>query len=105
MNTTIRDKQDVMSLLRLHADQIRGLGVKRLGLFGSFARGHADADSDVDLLVEFEEGQKTYDNFIGLSFLLEDLLDRPVELVTRESLSPYIGPHILAEVEYVAFAA
>ena len=105
MNTTIRDKQDVMSLLRLHADQIRGLGVKRLGLFGSFARGHADADSDVDLVVEFEEGQKTYDNFIGLSFLLEDLLDRPVELVTRESLSPYIGPHILAEVEYVAFAA
>ena len=53
MNTSIRKKQDVLSILRLHADQIRGLGVKRLGLFGSFARGHADADSDVDLSVEF----------------------------------------------------
>jgi len=105
MSTDILGKQDVLSSLHAHADQIRGLGVKRLGLFGSFVRGRARADSDVDLLVEFEEGRKTYDNFIGLSFLLEEMLGRPVELVTRESLSPYIGPHILSEVEYVAFAA
>ena len=51
MNTGVQEKQDVLSILRLHADQIRVLGVKRLGLFGSFARGHANIDSDVDLLI------------------------------------------------------
>jgi hypothetical protein len=51
----------------------------------------------------FESGQKTFDHFMALSFLLEDLLQRRVELVTPEGLSPYIGPYILQEVEYVAF--
>ena len=44
---------------------------------------------------------KTFDNFIQLSFLLEDLFKRRVELVTAESLSPHIGPFIMSEVEYV----
>jgi predicted nucleotidyltransferase len=56
-------------------------------------------------LVEFEEGRKTFDNFMQLSFLLEEVLQRHVELVTLESLSPYIGPHILREVEYAPLAA
>lgn len=47
----------------------------------------------------------TFDNFMEVSFLLEDLLGRKVELVTPESLSPYIGPHILREVESVDIAA
>jgi predicted nucleotidyltransferase len=79
--------------------------VLKLGLFGSFVRDEPSEVSDIDLLVEFREGRKTFDNFMRLSFLLEDLLQRRVQLVTPESLSPYIGPHILAEVEYVAFAA
>ena len=80
---------------------IRSFGVRRLGLFGSFARQGQGPGSDVDLLVEFEPGAKSFDNFMSLSFLLEDALQRPVELVTRESLSPFIGPRILAEVEDV----
>ena len=75
------------------------LGVRKLGIFGSFVRGEARADSDVDMLVEFEPAKKTFDNFMALSFLLEDLLQRRVELVTSESLSPYLRPHILDEVE------
>lgn len=55
-------------------------------------------------LVEFEPAHKTFDNFIQLSFLLEDLLKRPVELVTSESLGPYLGPYIISEVEDVPFA-
>jgi predicted nucleotidyltransferase len=81
------------------------VGVKRLGLFGSFVRGDQATRSDVDLLVEFEEGRKTFDNFMQLSFVLEEVLQRRVELVTLESLSPYIGPHILREVEYAPLAA
>lgn len=79
--------------------------MKRLGLFGSFKRDTPTVDSDIDFLVEFEVGQKTFDNFIQLAFLLEDLLQRRVELVTQESLSPYIGPRILAEIEYASLVA
>jgi len=79
--------------------------VKRLGVFGSFVRGQQRPDSDVDLLVEFDPALKTFDNFMALSLLLEDLLQRRVELVTTESLSPHLRPHILDEVEDVALAA
>ncbi len=75
--------------------------MRKLGLFGSFIRDRQGADSDVDLLVEFEPGHKTFDAFIQLAFFLETLFERPVELVTPESLSPYIGPRILGEVENV----
>jgi uncharacterized protein len=47
-------------------------------------------------------GEKTFDNFINLAFFLEDILGRKVDLITKESLSPYIGPRILQEVEYVS---
>jgi predicted nucleotidyltransferase len=56
----------------------------------------------VDLLVDFIPEQKTFDNFMELSFFLEELLGRKVELVTPQSLSKFIAPHILNEVENVS---
>ena len=94
-------KSDVVGRLRQNQADIKALGVKRLDLFGSFVHDEQDGESDVDLLVEFEADRKTFDNFMELSFLLEDMLRRSVELATTESLSPYIGPRILEEVEYV----
>src|SRR5579864_1279712 len=85
--------------------EIRALGVQRLALFGSVARGEARSESDVDLLVEFVPGAKTYDRFLALSELLEARLGRTVELVTVEALSPFLGPHILAEAQNVLRAA
>lgn len=85
--------------------EIRALGVQRLALFGSVARGEARTDSDVDLLVQFLPGAKTYDRFLALSELLEARLARTVELVTTESLSPFLGPRILAEAQNVIRAA
>lgn len=105
MANRVETKEEIVRAIRESQLPIRALGVKRVGLFGSFARGEQRADSDVDLLVEFEQGQRTFDHFIQLSFLLEELLGRRVELVTPESLSPHIGPHILREVEYVSLAA
>ena len=101
----VESRENILSILQKNQEQLRALGVRRLGLFGSFARGEQDEDSDVDVLVDFVPGRKGFDNFIRLVFLLEELFQRPVELVTPESLSPYIGPHILREVEYVAFTA
>lgn len=96
------DKETVQRLLREHQGEIRDLGVRRYGLFGSLVRGQTTEHSDIDILVEFEPDQKTFDNFIDLAFFLEDLLGRKVDLVTAESLSPHISPHILREVEYAS---
>jgi predicted nucleotidyltransferase len=101
MDLPVATKDDVVERLRSQRVAICAAGVRRLGLFGSFLRGEPDADSDVDLLVELDPAAKTFDNYWQLSELLELELQRPVDLLTTESLSPYIGPRILAEVEYV----
>ena len=98
-------KQQTIAVLAGSEPEIRALGVARLALFGSVLRNEARPDSDVDLLVQFVPGAKTYDHFLALSELLEQLLGRPVELVTTEALSPYIGPRILAEAQDVLRAA
>ena len=97
----VQTKQNLIERLQYHRDDLHRLGVRRLGLFGFFCRDAHRPESDVDLLVEFAPGEKSFDHFMALSFFLEDALGRSVELVTRESLSPYLGPHILHEVEYV----
>jgi predicted nucleotidyltransferase len=101
----VETKDDILNAIREKVGQFHTLGVKRLGLFGSFVRGEPSTKSDVDILVEFEKGQKTFDHFMQLSFMLEEIFQRRVEIVTPESLSPHIGPHILREVEYVPIAA
>ena len=98
----MKKKNAVIEILRANEASIRSYGVRRLGIFGSVARGEHHAGSDVDLLVEFQKETKTFDNFIQLVFFLEELLGRKVELITTDSLSPYIGPRILEEVEYVS---
>jgi len=103
--TGVITKEELLAVIAEHRQQLRQLGVKRVGVFGSFARGQPTAQSDVDILVEFAPGKKTFDNFMRLAFYLEELLGRHVDLVTIESLSPYIGPHILAEVEYAPLGA
>ena len=99
----VQTKPQVLALFQEYQQELHRFGVKRCSIFGSFARDTAiHAQSDVDILVAFEPDQKTFDNFIHLSFFLEDLFGRAVDLITVESLSPYIGPHILDEVEYVS---
>ncbi len=99
----VQTKAQVFALLQQHQQDLQRLGVDRCGVFGSFARGTAiREESDVDILVAFDTDKKTFSNFMGLAFFLEDLFGRDVDLVTVESLSPHIGPYILEEVEYVS---
>lgn len=91
--------------LEARTPEIRQLGVRRLALFGSVLRNAARPDSDVDLLVEFAPGQKGLQRYLALAELLEATLGHPVELLTTESLSPFIGPRILAEAVDVVRAA
>ena len=94
-------EKDIVSSIRESRSALRSLGVKSIGLFGSFVRDHGSPRSDVDMLVEFDSVKRTYDNFIDTCFFLEELLKRKVELVTTDSLSPHIKPYVLEEVEYV----
>ena len=101
----IRAKDNLLELIRANRRTIKSFGVRKVGLFGSFARNEQQPESDVDLLVEFEKGKKNFDNFIHLNFFLEGLLKRRVEVVTTQALSPHIGPHLLKEVIYVSLAS
>lgn len=98
-------REEAIKRLAAAESEIRGLGVERLALFGSVVRGEARPDSDVDILVRFAPGAKTFDRFLALSYLLEERLERHVEVVTTEALSPFLGPRILAEAEDVVRAA
>ena len=71
-------------------------GVRRLRLFGSWARGSARPDSDVDVLVEFETPASAR-RFFGLQFFLEDLLGSPVDLVSDKALRPELRSAVEAD--------
>ena len=98
----LNSKQDLLIALTNNREIIKSYGVNSLGFFGSFSKGSFNEASDVDLLVNFSPEKKSFDNFMDLSFFLEDLLGRKVELITPQSLSKFIGPHILKEVQHVS---
>ena len=92
---------DILGVIRKNEAQIKErFKVKKIGIFGSSVRGEAKKDSDIDVLVEFEEGKKTFDNFMDLTFFLEEVFGRKVDLVTREALRPELKTSILKEVAY-----
>ena len=105
MQTAVQTKQQLIEKILAHQQQIRAYGVERLGIFGSFVRDEAKESSDVDFFIDFDIEHKTLKNFVGLAYYLQDITGRKAEIVTPQSLSKYIGPYILKEVEYVSFAA
>jgi len=87
-------KERTIELLRENKPMLTTLfGVRRLALFGSFARGSSRADSDVDVLVEFD-GPATSKRYFGVLFYLEDLLGCSVDLVTDKALRKELKPFI-----------
>jgi predicted nucleotidyltransferase len=71
------DAEIILSRLEINMNQIKSYGVEKIGLFGSFALNEQSKKSDIDLLVVFMPGKKTFDNYMGLKFFLEDLLEKP----------------------------
>ena len=70
----------ILKALREHDETLKKYSVKRIGLFGSYARGKQKRGSDIDFLVEFEK--PTYDNFYDLIVYLERLFRRKVQILT-----------------------
>ena len=85
----LRNKNDIRKIGKEH-------GARNVRLFGSFAKGAASESSDVDILVELKEGRTLLD-LVAIKQDLEDLLGRPVHVVTASSLGPYFRDDILKE--------
>lgn len=99
MNDIYKDKAAVLSILKEKQSEIAGrFSVRRIGVFGSFARGTAGPKSDVDILVELNK--PTFDNYMDLKFYLEEVLNHPVDLVIHEAVKPRLKPIIEQEVVY-----
>lgn len=88
-------REDILTVLQKHRDEIRGYGVRRLGLFGSTARGEATETSDLDFVVDFEK--KSFDAYMDLKAFLEKLFGCRVDLVIADAIKPRLRGIILEE--------
>jgi predicted nucleotidyltransferase len=91
----VRNREEILKILEKNQNVIRGYGVRRLGLFGSCARGECNEVSDLDFVVEFEK--KSFDAYMDLKLLLEKLFDCQVDLVISDSIKPRLRSLILGE--------
>jgi predicted nucleotidyltransferase len=90
--------QEILEVLTRHRDELRSLGVQTIGLFGSYSRGDAGPDSDIDILVTFDK--PSFRNYATLNNLLEDIFGCKVDLVPEKSIRPALRPHILKDAIY-----
>lgn len=100
MSLSCLDCRTVLATLREHQIDLQQLGVKHLALFGSTSRDEATLNSDLDFLVEFV-GTITFDRYMDLKFFLEDLFNKPVDLVIEADLKPQLRETVLQQAIYV----
>lgn len=90
--------QDIKETLKEKLPEIKEkYGVKNLYIFGSYVRGEQTPESDIDILVEFEKGKKTFDNYMDLKFYLEELFGKKVDLIIKEAVKPRLKKYIYKE--------
>ena len=95
-------REDALDRLNAHLDEIRQYGVEKIGLFGSVARSEAYAGSDIDLIVRFLKGQKSFDHFMDLREYLGSLFSgHRVDLVIEEAIKPRIRASVYRDAVYV----
>ncbi|OYU82107.1 MAG: DNA polymerase subunit beta [Flavobacterium sp. BFFFF1] len=95
-------KENILKKLKSKKLALSKFGIRNVGLFGSYLRDEQSNESDIDLLIDFEPEKENFDNYMAAYDLFETLFkNEKVEIVTKNGLSPYIGPKILNEVVYV----
>lgn len=103
MNKVVENQDDIVKLIQLNEEKIKEFGVSKIGLFGSYVRGEQRSDSDVDLIVEFKVGEKSYTHFFNLIEFMEGILQKKIDLLTEKSLSERFKKMIQKETVYVTF--
>jgi len=95
-------KDFIISAIKTNRQSLIRLGIRNVGLFGSYSRDEQSDKSDIDILIDFKPEMENYDNYMAAYDIFEELFkNEKVEIVTLNGLSPYIGPKILKEVVYV----
>ena len=91
----VRNRDDILAALRPDAQQLRRLGVTRLAVFGSAARGELQPGSDLDFLLELDH--KSFDRYMDVKEFLEAKFGRRVDLVLTSAIKPALREAILRE--------
>ncbi len=89
----------ILNALQSHLSELRRLGVRKIGLFGSYRYNTAQPDSDMDFVVVLKHC--SFDNYMAVNFFLEDLFNCPVDLVLEKCLIARGQAFVLAEALYV----
>ncbi|MDD2798707.1 MAG: nucleotidyltransferase family protein [Bacteroidales bacterium] len=103
MGKQIQNKESIIELIRSNHTVFEQFGIVKIGLFGSFVRNEQTNHSDIDLIVEFEKGKKSYSSFFSLSEYLETLFNHKVDLLTEKGISRHLKSSIDKETIYVTF--
>lgn len=94
------NSEQILDFLRQHKQEMHErFGVTKIGLFGSYARGEARNDSDIDVVIELDN--YSADGYFGLLHFLEDSFNKPIDLGIESNFKPIIKPYILKEIVYV----
>ena len=93
--------EDIIRITRQNEIKIRSFGVRRLGVFGSFVKGNNTENSDVDILVSFEDVPKIAKAYFGLKFYLEDLLNMEVDLCRDKDIRIELKDEIMKSIKYI----
>jgi predicted nucleotidyltransferase len=94
-------KEYILNKIKTKKHELSQLGVRAIGLYGSLVRNEQTHKSDIDILIDFEEEKETFDNYMAVYDIIEQLFSgQKIDIVTKNGLSPYIGPTILNEVKY-----
>lgn len=87
------DRESILTAIKSNMPKLTSLGIRSIGLFGSYLRNEQSEKSDIDILIDFESDKESYDNYMAVYDLVEELFkNEKVEIVTKNGLSPYIGP-------------
>lgn len=88
--------EEILDVLSKNREKLQKMGVRKLGLFGSYIRNEQNQESDMDFLVVLD--QYGFDDYMDVKFFLEDLFERHVDLVVEDTIKPRLRPYILNEV-------
>ena len=95
-------KDQILTKLKANKPEFSKFGISDIELFGSYLRNQQTADSDIDLLIDFEPGKENFDNLMAAYDLFENIfIGEKVEVLTKNGLSKHIGPQILQNIVYV----
>jgi hypothetical protein len=98
----MNERDYILATKKTHKQDLFKFSIRNIGLFGSYVRNEQSDKSDIDILIDFNPDKENFDNYMAVCDLIEGLFkDKRIEIVTKNGLSPYIGPGILNEVVYV----